>query len=180
MTIVVGWSKVTPGGMSHAKVGSALNTNAGAESSPAGPVPPGEHSKPVALRVTVMALLTGLVAQYLLGVYANLEVSFPAAGTGTTRSAMQTVMTSPALLLHMGLGFLLVAMGIAAVLLAARAGGGAVLWLALAGLLALVAAGVAGMIFVMSGQGAGPSFVMAVGFLVSFSCYFAELPLTRS
>ena len=167
--------------MSDAKVRGALNSREDADSGAAGPMSARERGKPAALRATVMALLTALVVQYLLGVYANLEVSFPAPGAGsTTAAAMQTVMSSPGLLVHVGLGFVLVVLGVAAVLLAARSGGGAALWLALAGLLAVVGAGVAGMIFVMSGQGAAASFVMAVGFLVSFSCYFAELALTRS
>ncbi len=157
-----------------------MNAAAEPASGAAGQVPPRERSTSAALRGTVMALLTALVVEYLLGVYANLEVSFPAPGAGNGAAAMQTVTSSPGLLVHVGLGFLLVAMGVAAVLFAARGGGGAALWLVLAGLLALVGAGVGGMIFVMSGQGAAASFVMAVGFLVSFACYFAELTVTRS
>lgn len=164
--------------MCHAKVRNTVNVRAAAGGSAAGQAPR-EGSEFAALRGTVMALLTALVVEYLLGMYANLWVSFPAPGAGKGAAAMQTVTSSPGLLAHTGLGLLLVALGVAAVLLASRGGGGVVLWLALAGLLALVGAGVGGIIFVMSGQGGAASFVMAVGFLVGFSCYFAELPLTR-
>lgn len=135
------------------------------------------------LRATVMALLTGLAAQFALGIYANLYVSFPAQSTSrggmAAMGAMTTVMDHVGLAAHLVLGFLLVAGGIAAVVFAAQARLSAALWLAGIGLAGLVGAGVAGLIFVLGNQSNAASFVMAIGFLVSFSCYFAELSVTR-
>lgn len=133
------------------------------------------------LRAIVMALLSLLAIQFVLGIYANLDVSFPAHGVGAPMmGGMHTVMDHIGLASHMMLGFLLVALGIAAVVLAVRIGSRGAIWLATVGLAALVGAGIAGMIFVMGGQANAASYVMAIGFLVAFSCYFAELTVTRS
>lgn len=141
---------------------------------------------PVAdLRVIVMALLSLLAVEFALGIYANLYVSFsgssggPSMMDGSQIGGMHTVMDHAGLALHMMLGFLLAAMGIAAVVLAVRAGQRSAIWLAVMGLAALATAGIAGMIFVTGGQASTASYVMAIAFLVSFSCYFAELTVTR-
>ncbi len=98
---------------------------------------------------------------------------------GMEIGGMRTVMNHVGLAFHMMLGFLLVALGCAAVVLAVRTGIPAAMWLAATGLAALVGAGIAGMVFVMASQPNAASYVMAIGFLVSFSSYFAELTVIR-
>ena len=132
------------------------------------------------LRAIVMSLLGLLGVQFVLGMHANLDVSFATGPSGASgMDGMRTVMDHPGLALHMGVGFALVALGIVAVVLAARAGIHSALWLAAIGLAALVGAGIGGLTFVMDGQTSASSYVMAIGFLVGFSCYFAELTVTR-
>ncbi|MHB1502529.1 MAG: hypothetical protein ACYCTL_00510 [Acidimicrobiales bacterium] len=132
------------------------------------------------LRAIVMSLLGLLGVQFVLGMYANLDVSFATGPSGASgMDGMRTVMDHPGLALHMGVGFALVVLGIVAVVLAARAGIHSALWLAAIGLAALVGAGIGGLTFVMDGQTSTSSYVMAIGFLVGFSCYFAELTVTR-
>lgn len=133
-----------------------------------------------------MTLLSLLAVEFVLGIYVNLYVSFPAHATGTSImmggmeiGGMRTVMNHVGLAFHMMFGFLLVAMGCATVILAVRTGIPTAMWLAAIGLAAFVGAGIAGMVFVMAGQANSASYVMAIGFLISFSSYFAELTVIR-
>jgi hypothetical protein len=138
-----------------------------------GAVPP--DARP--LRAMVMAILTLLWVEFLLGMYANLDVSFPPKGSG--RGGMHVVMDHFGLMLHMVIGILLVILGMIATALAGKVRSQPAMWLSLGGLVSLVAAGAGGLIFVLGDQSNAASYVMAVGFLAAFSCYFAELIATR-
>jgi len=129
------------------------------------------------LRAMVMAILTLLWVEFLLGMYANLDVSFPPKSSG--HGGMHVVMDHFGLMLHMVIGILLVILGMGATALAGKARSQPAMWLSLGGLVSLVAAGAGGLIFVLGDQSNAASYVMAVGFLAAFSCYFAELIATR-
>lgn len=129
------------------------------------------------LRAMVMAILTLLWVEFLLGMYANLDVSFPP--KGSAHGGMHVVMDHFGLMLHMVIGIILVILGMGATALAGKARSQPAMWLSLGGLVSLVAAGAGGLIFVLGDQSNAASYVMAVGFLAAFSCYFAELIATR-
>lgn len=142
-------------------------------------MPPNGKSDSGSLRPIVMSLLSLLAVQFVLGIYANLDVSFPKAGAVVSMMGdMNVVMDHVGLLLHMALGFVLALTGIAALIMAIRSANNKAVWLAGLGLAALILAGIGGMAFVMLGQSNAYSYLMAIGFLVSFSCYFAELSVT--
>ncbi len=137
------------------------------------------------LRALVMSLLSTLVVQFILGMYANLDVSFASGAQSSSppmaqsMGGMQTVVDHPALMIHMVLGFVIAILAIAALVVALKTGIPGAVWLGAIGLAAVAAAGIGGMTFVMAGQSNASSYVMAIGFLVSFSCYFAELTVAR-
>lgn len=142
-------------------------------------MPPNAKGDSGSLRPIVMSLLSLLAVQFVLGIYVNLDVSFPKAVTVVPMMGdMNVVMDHVGLLLHMALGFVLALTGIAALILAIRTANNKAVWLAGLGLAALILAGIGGMAFVMLGQSNAYSYLMAIGFLVSFSCYFAELSVT--
>lgn len=141
--------------------------------------PVGRMSSAGPLRASVMAMLGLLAVQFVLGMYANLDVALPSSSGSSMRTVMPTVLRHVGLLLHAGLGFVLLAAGVVALISSMKTGIGKAIWLAVAGLTGLIVAGIGGMTFLMAGQGNSSSYLMAIGFLVSFSCYFAELVVTQ-
>jgi len=121
-------------------------------------IPALQHDSREPLRITLWILLLLLAVQFLLGMYANLSVAFPAPGSsastmrGMYKNGMLVVMGHTVFLLHMVLGIHLVVLSGVGCALAVRIAGPVAMGLIGVGLVAVIGAGFAGMISVMNGQ----------------------------
>lgn len=122
-----------------------------------------------------VGMLTLLGVQFLVGMAVNLYVQLPPGGLST---AMTGNAPSPLLMVHMMLGMVLAAGGLATLALSFPYGRGPIIWAA-AGLGGIVLAAIAGMVFAMGSQSNAASYLMAVGFLVSTGSYVTELLAIR-
>ncbi|MDA8393031.1 MAG: hypothetical protein M0Z87_09595 [Actinomycetota bacterium] len=129
------------------------------------------------LRTVTVLLLVGIAVEFVFGTYVNLAVTLPRGGTnhGGATPAMKEAMTNPAVLSHILVGIAVAFGGVVLMGMAAQSGNKSAAALAAVGVGALGAAAAAGMVFLAGGQSAVASFVMAMGFLVSFTSYFALL-----
>lgn len=127
-------------------------------------------------KIAAMLVLGLLAVQFALGMDVNLFVHLPGTGNSVGMRGMMGAMAgSPALMVHMMLGFLLAILALVAVLTAATTGRGSVLVSSIVGALGIVVAGLGGIRFMMYGQGNLASFVMAIGFLVALLAFVFEL-----
>ncbi len=141
------------------------------------------------VRTMAVVMLLALLLQFLLGMWLNLFATFPQLtgnGFGGMMGSMMSFMFSGGMavvMIHMMLGFVIVTLAV--VLLAASAAVNSerkarTVLLAAAGLSSIIFAGILGLAFMFSGfQNNVYSYLMAVGFILAFMAYFAELLLLR-
>ena len=129
------------------------------------------------IRIQSVILLCALIAQYILGMYANLFVAFPDGAQGG--SAWQFAWTQAVVAAHIVLGILLVIGAIVfliRVLVAKRTA-----WRtpAILGLIGILAAAWSGSAFIPS-QSNPLSYIMSLSFLLAFFAYAWGIFTTRS
>jgi hypothetical protein len=139
------------------------------------------------LRRRSATTLVVLVVQFLVGVSLNLYVTIPThhpgAGSGPYLSgAVSGVLWSftsglPLLVVHVGIGVVLLLSGIELVIHSVRAGRRAAIWLAAVGLTAIIFAGFNGASFLKYNLNIS-SMLMSVGFAVAVFCYVVILGLS--
>ena len=132
-----------------------------------------------ALRMIVLATLVALIAEFVLGIIANLYVEFP--NTITNGDAWNWSMThSPVVLGHVIVGGTLVLLSLTAMVLsvvARRASG--VVYSSL-GFVLIVFAWLEGVAFLSHGQQNGSSLNMAIGFIGAIVVYSIAYYRTRN
>ncbi len=131
-----------------------------------------------------------LLVQFLLGMATNLYVTIPTHQPGTTAGNYASGLGSDLawavgsgplpLAIHAALGSALVLVGIATVVLAARARRTAWIVTSAVGLVAILAAWFNGLSFINLGQPNFNSMIMSGGFAVAVACYVSELYLGTS
>ncbi len=126
------------------------------------------------VRLTTRITLTFLLVQFLLGMWTNLFVSFPAPDGNPFEQIFSNGLY--VLAAHLILGIALFGTGLAVLALAALARVRSVVMSGAAGLASIIIAGVSGLVFVLSGFQADPySYLMSVGFISAFAVYFSLL-----
>jgi hypothetical protein len=127
----------------------------------------------------INGLLIVVGIQFLLGMWLNLFGSFPT-GAGNVGTAL-TDAADPVLIAHIVFGILLIAGGVAIVLLAWMDALRTIRWYALAGLASNLVAALAGSEFVYSGYSSNAaSFLMAAGFAAAVTAYYEGLVRLRA
>jgi hypothetical protein len=134
------------------------------------------------LRITLLAVITLLIAQFVKGMGINLFAIFPSGRSGVSAEqelVKGVLQTGPGLVIHVVVGLVILAMSVVAVYFSPRAGGGAVVRMVVLGLVSVLLALVGGVAFVLSGfQNNAYSLLMALGFIFAISSYFVELNLS--
>ena len=131
---------------------------------------------------TVIAVTLGfLFLQFLTGMWVNLFVSFPNFSTSQGYFGMGVMMSfmfsgGPVFMVHMMMGYLIGILSIVLLALSLLSGRIAMMSLGVAGFASVLFAGINGLAFMFSGfQNNANSYLMAVGFVLTFGIYFAQL-----
>ena len=120
------------------------------------------------LRIQAHVILGTLIVQYLLGMFANMFVTFP--DTSKEATLWEFAKAQPSIMTHIVLAALLVIGGIVLLIRAIRKKDKQWIIAGSVGLFGLLAGGIAGARFIPTQQD-GYSFIMAVAFIVSFVAY---------
>jgi len=142
------------------------------------------------VRAVVVVILLTLFLQFLLGMWLNLFATFPQlAGSsgnimfGEMMGSMMSFMLSggmSVLMVHMMMGLVILALAVVSLAIIATSFSSekkkSSVLLGLAGLGSIIFAGISGLYFMYSGFSNDVySYLMAVGFILAFMAYFAEL-----
>src|SRR5713101_3687819 len=140
------------------------------------------------LRAIVVVMLLALFLQFLLGMWLNLFATFPqltvSSGNmfGGMMGSMMSFMLSggmPILMIHMMTGFVMLALAVIVLAVSVTVYSDKKMsgvLLGVGGLSSIIFAGISGLYFMYSGFSNDVySYLMAVGFIVAFMAYFAEL-----
>lgn len=128
------------------------------------------------LKTQSISLFVFLIAQYVLGMYANLFVQFPDNGQGG--EAWLFAWQTPIVAAHIVVGILLALGAIGFLVRAFRSGSRAWKTSALLGLIGVLGAGVSGAVFIPS-QTDAFSYSMSLFFLLAFFAYGWAFLLSR-
>lgn len=129
-------------------------------------------------RVTVMATLTALVIQFVLGMAINLYVQFPGTlphGNAMGWAGQHSLMT----MVHLIVGTLILVLAILSFIFAVSMKSEGAILMSSVGLLFTIVAWGSGEMFLMLGQHNNMSMYMSVGFIVSTLVYSMALPAAR-
>ena len=149
----------------------------------------GRESGVTRARTIVVVMLLALFLQFLVGMWLNLFATFPQlAGSsgnimfGAMMGSMMSFMLSggmSVLMVHMMTGFVMLALAVIVLAVSVTAYSdkkATGVLLGLAGLGSILLAGISGLYFMYSGFSNDVySYLMAVGFILAFMAYFAEL-----
>ena len=144
----------------------------------------GDGYRPYQFRALPGIALMLLLAQFLLGMWLNLFVSFPTSlfsqpGIGSMMGTMMGFMVTggmPILMVHMMLGFALLVVSILVLAFAMGSSAPGLVLISVLGLVSVLAAGLGGLGFMFSGfQNDLFSYLMAIGFISAFTTYFVAL-----
>jgi heme A synthase len=126
------------------------------------------------VRLTTRITIAFLLVQFLLGMWTNLFVPFPAPDGNPFEQIFSNGLYVIAA--HLILGIALFGTGLAVLALATLARIRSVVMSGAAGLASIIIAGISGLLFVLSGFQSDPySYLMSVGFISAFAVYFSVL-----
>lgn len=134
-----------------------------------------------AVRASAAVVLVALIFQFLVGMWLNLFANFAQLSPpyyGGMAGMMSFMFSGgmPILMVHMMAGYLILALSVIVLAVSVLSGRQDLVALAIAGLGSILLAGLSGLYFMYSGFGDDVySYLMALGFIVAFAAYFAEL-----